>query len=164
MAQQPASDEIARQLRAAWFTYVDTIEPVRRALCRYCRRLTRVWEADDLLRETLLRWFGAIGRGDLHGDTSRVKDTRAYLFRIATNLWIDQLRRNEVRSDSIACIREYAYCPDAIDEVAAELSVKAAPRKCHQDPAKLADMIATSNLPWTRRSEMSPARWSAHSV
>ena len=27
-----------------------------------------------------------------------MKDARAYLFRVATNLWIDQLRRNEVRS------------------------------------------------------------------
>ena len=98
MSHQHASDEMARQLRTAWFTYLDTIEPVRPALYRYCRRLTRdVWDAEDLLQETLLRGFGAIGRGDLHGDDSRVKDTRAYLFRIATNLWIDQLRRKEVR-------------------------------------------------------------------
>ena len=98
MSQQPETDEMARQLRTAWFTYLDTIEPVRPALYRYCRRLTRdPWEAEDLLQETLLRGFGAIGRGDLHGDSSRVKDTRAYLFRVATNLWIDHLRRNEVR-------------------------------------------------------------------
>ena len=98
MSHQPASDEMARQLRTAWFTYVDTIEPVRPALYRYCRRLTGdLWEAEDLLQETLLRGFGAIGRGDLHGESSRVKDTRAYLFRVATNLWVDQLRRNEVR-------------------------------------------------------------------
>jgi DNA-directed RNA polymerase specialized sigma24 family protein len=71
MTHQPTSDEMARQLRAAWFTYVDTIEPVRAALYRYCRRLTRdVWEAEDLLQDTLLRGFGAIGRGDLHGDTA----------------------------------------------------------------------------------------------
>ena len=327
MSRQPASDEMARQLRTAWFTYLDTIEPVRPALYRYCRRLTRdVWEAEDLLQETLLRGFGAIGWGDLHGDSSRVKDTRAYLFRIATNLWIDQLRRNEVRfarpdipepsptpeqavatreaaaklltqaspqqraaivlkdifdftaeeiavmlsttvgavksalhrgrtnlqgtpqespaplrapsselidrvvaafnardvdgmtdlllenvtldvpgvggergknmiwvraslshssfrsepllyhgewivatwdkqgservlasvnrfeeqDGAIARIREYAYCPDTINEVAAELGVKAAPRKYHQDPATLQRMIAASNLPWTK--------------
>jgi RNA polymerase sigma-70 factor, ECF subfamily len=327
MTHQPASDEMARQLRAAWFTYVDTIEPVRAALYRYCRRLTRdVWEAEDLLQDTLLRGFGAIGRGDLHGNTSRVKDTRAYLFRVATNLWIDQLRRYEVRSGlpgvpqpspapeqaaatrdaasklltratpqqraaivlkdvfdftaeeiavmlsttvgavksalhrgrarleqtqqeshpslrvpskelidrvvaafnardvdgmtdlllenvtldvpgvggergrnmiwiraslshprfrsepllyhgewivitwdeqgsdrvlagvnrfeeqdgAIARIREYAYCPDVINEVAAELGVKAAARKYHQDPATLSRMIAASNLPWTK--------------
>src|SRR5262249_31335352 len=29
--------------------------------------------------------------------TAAVKDTRAYLLRVATNLWIDQLRRKEVR-------------------------------------------------------------------
>ena len=98
MSHQHASDEMARQLRTAWFTYLDTIEPVRPALYRYCRRLARdVWDAEDLLQETLLRGFGAIGRGDLHGDGSGVRDTRAYLFRVATNLWIDQLRHNEAR-------------------------------------------------------------------
>jgi len=327
MSQQLESDEMARQLRNAWFTYLDTIEPVRPALHRYCRRLTRdLWEAEDLLQETLLRGFGAIGRGDLHGESSRVKDARAYLFRVATNLWIDQLRRKEVRPGlpevpespptpeqavatreaasrlltqttpqqraaivlkdifdftveeiavmlsttvgavksalhrgrtnlqktqqetsasprapsrelidrvvaafnahdvdgmtelllenvtlevpgvggergrnmiwvgaslshpsfraeallyhgewivvtweeqgservlasvnrfeeqdrAIARIREYAYCPDTINEVAAELGVKAAPRKYHQDPATLQRMIAASNLPWTK--------------
>ena len=64
MSPQPASDEMARQLRTAWFTYLDTIEPVRPALYRYCRHLTRdLWEAEDLLQETLLRGFGAIGAG-----------------------------------------------------------------------------------------------------
>ena len=41
MSHQPASDEMVRQLRTAWFTYVDTIEPVRPALYRYCRRASR---------------------------------------------------------------------------------------------------------------------------
>ena len=60
------------------------------------------------------------------------------------------VNRFEEQDGAIARIREYAYCPDAIDEIAAELGVKAAPRKYHQDPATLARMIAASNLPWTK--------------
>ncbi|MBV8136808.1 MAG: sigma-70 family RNA polymerase sigma factor [Deltaproteobacteria bacterium] len=132
MSHQPASDEMARQLRTAWFTYVDTIEPVRPALYGYCRRLTGdVWEAEDLLQETLLRGFGAIGRGDLHGDSSRVKDARAYLFRVATNLWIDQLRRNEVRFDREG-VPEPSPTPEqavATREAASQLFTQASPQQ-----------------------------------
>jgi hypothetical protein len=66
MADDRASDQMARQLREAWFRYLDTIEPIRPSLHRYCRRITRdIWDAEDLLQETLLKGFGAIGRGDL---------------------------------------------------------------------------------------------------
>jgi RNA polymerase sigma-70 factor (ECF subfamily) len=132
MAQEPVSDEMAKQLRAAWFRYVDTIEPIRPALYRYCRRITRdVWEAEDLLQETLLRGFGAMGRGDLHGDWSRVKDTRAYLFRIATNLWIDQLRRGEVRAEPVE-ISAPSPAPEvsvATHEAASQLLAYATPQE-----------------------------------
>jgi D-arabinose 5-phosphate isomerase GutQ len=53
MSHQHASDEMARQLRTAGFTYLDTIEPVRPALYRYRRRRTRdMWDTEDLLQET----------------------------------------------------------------------------------------------------------------
>ncbi|HTR63540.1 MAG TPA: sigma-70 family RNA polymerase sigma factor [Candidatus Binataceae bacterium] len=91
MAQEP-SDQLARQLREAWFRFVDTIEPIRPRLHQYCRRLTRnVWDAEDLLQETLVRAFPAVVRGEKWGSP------RAYLFRIATNTWIDEIRRAETR-------------------------------------------------------------------
>src|SRR5208283_3796689 len=96
MAQSPVSDDTAKMLRETWFRYLDAIEPIRPALYRYCRRMTRdIWDAEDLAQETLLKGFGAIGRGDLATEWSRVKNSRGYLFRIATNLWIDQVRRRE---------------------------------------------------------------------
>jgi RNA polymerase sigma-70 factor, ECF subfamily len=98
MADELASDQMAKQLREAWFRYLDTIVPIRPSLYRYCRRITRgVWDAEDLLQEALLKGFAAIGRGDLCGEWCRVKDSRTYMFRIATNLWIDQVRRREVQ-------------------------------------------------------------------
>jgi RNA polymerase sigma-70 factor (ECF subfamily) len=94
MAGEPVTDELARELRAAWFCYLDAIEPLRPGLHRFCLRLTgSVWDAEDLVQDTLLRGFGAIGRGDLHGERSRVANPRAYLLRTASNLWIDGLRR-----------------------------------------------------------------------
>jgi RNA polymerase sigma-70 factor (ECF subfamily) len=55
----------------------------------YCRRLTGdLWDAEDLVQDTLLRAFGTLGR--IHDP---VRSPRAYLLRTATNLWIDGLRR-----------------------------------------------------------------------
>lgn len=87
-------DTAARALRTTWFRYLDTLEPLRPQLFRYCLKLTRdVWDAEDLAQEVLLKGFAMIGRGDLHGPGSPVADARAYLFRCATHLWIDGQRR-----------------------------------------------------------------------
>jgi RNA polymerase sigma-70 factor (ECF subfamily) len=94
MESDPVTDELARALRSAWFRYLGTVEPLRPGLHRYCLQLCGdVWDAEDLVQDALLRGFGAIGRGDLHGEPSRVANPRAYLLRTATNLWIDALRR-----------------------------------------------------------------------
>ena len=88
------TDDTARLLRKAWFDYLDAIEPLRAPLHAYGLRLTGcVWDAEDLVQETLLKGFAMIGRGDLHGPGSPVADARAYLFRTATNLFIDGERR-----------------------------------------------------------------------
>ena len=96
MAQPLISDQTAKLLREAWYKYLDTVESARAPLYRYYRRLTgHIWDAEDLLQDTLLRGFGAIGRGEVISESARVRDPRSYLFRIATNLWIDQVRRRE---------------------------------------------------------------------
>jgi RNA polymerase sigma-70 factor (ECF subfamily) len=101
MAHEPLSDETAKLLRAAWFRYLDTVGETRPALYRYCRRMTgNIWDAEDLLQDTLLKGFGAIGRGDVTSK-AQVKGPRAYLFRIATNLWIDQMRRRHLITSSL---------------------------------------------------------------
>lgn len=103
MAHEPVSDETAKLLRAAWFRYLDTVGETRPALYRYCRRITgNIWDTEDLLQDTLLRGFGAIGRGDVSSKAAQVKGPRAYLFRIATNLWIDQMRRRQLITSSLS--------------------------------------------------------------
>lgn len=94
MADEPIDDDTARALRASWFNYLDTVEDLRGPLHAYGLRLTgSVWDAEDLVQDTLLRGFAMIGRGDLHGPGSPVASPRAYLFRTATNLWLDAQRR-----------------------------------------------------------------------
>jgi RNA polymerase sigma-70 factor (ECF subfamily) len=101
---EPIGDETARTLRKLWFDYLDTMEPLRPKLHIFCLQLTgSVWDAEDLVQDTLLRGFGAIGRGDMHtpategGGPGRrwVEKPKAYLCQIATNLWIDRLRRQQ---------------------------------------------------------------------
>ena len=102
MAHEPLSDETAKLLRAAWFRYLDTVGETRPALYRYCRRMRgNIWDAEDLLQDTLLKGFGAIGRGDVTSRAAQVKGPRAYLFRIATNLWIDQMRRRQLTTSTL---------------------------------------------------------------
>src|SRR5437879_3940445 len=94
MGETPITDGTSRALRAIWFDYLDTIEPLRAPLHAYGMRLTgSIWDAEDLVQDTLLKGFAMIGRGDLHGPGSPVADPRAYLFRTATNLWLDGQRR-----------------------------------------------------------------------
>jgi RNA polymerase sigma-70 factor, ECF subfamily len=131
MAYEPVTDQTAKLLRNAWFRYLDTVEPIRSSLYRYCRRITRdIWDAEDLLQDTLLRGFGAIGRGEVTSESARVKDPRAYLFRIATNLWIDQVRRREF-APSIPDVSGASSDADPIEtrEAASVLISSAAPQE-----------------------------------
>ena len=125
MAQEP-SDQMARQLREAWFRFVDAIEPIRPRLYRYCLRITRnVWDAEDLVQETLARAFPAVARGERWGSP------RAYLLRIATNAWIDEVRRAETRRESEAQVESSARERDsmATRDAAAKLFGSASPQE-----------------------------------
>jgi RNA polymerase sigma-70 factor (ECF subfamily) len=83
------TDEMHEGARAAWARYLELLEPLRPDLSRYCRRLTGdVWDAEDLVNDTLLRAFALLG-----SVYYRLGSPRAYLARIATNLWIDGQRR-----------------------------------------------------------------------
>jgi RNA polymerase sigma-70 factor (ECF subfamily) len=128
----PITDETARTLRTAWFDYLDAVEPLRKPLHAYGLRLTgSVWDAEDLVQETLLRGFAVIGRGDLHGAGSPVASVRAYLFRTATHLWIDiERRRGRERgalSEPQMTLAPVAAGPDEV-RVAGERLFEASPQ------------------------------------
>ena len=86
---EPSAAELPGVVRGSWHRFLDTYEPLRSELYRYCRHLTRSpWDAEDLAQDALTRAFVTLGQ---LGDAP--PNPRAWLFRVASNLWIDQLRR-----------------------------------------------------------------------
>ena len=91
-------DRMRDEMRRAWHEYLDRVTPLRPALHSYCRRLTRdLWEAEDLVQDTLLRGFGHLAR---HHDP--IRNPRAYLLRCATHIWIDAQRRRTRERELLA--------------------------------------------------------------
>src|SRR5919204_3686989 len=94
MSEIDTPDTLRDDLRTAWHRYIDMLVPLRPALYGYCRRLAgNAWDAEDLAQDTLLRAFGQWGV-----TYPPIRNPRAYLLRIATNVWIDTLRRRETEA------------------------------------------------------------------
>lgn len=92
----PIAKEFCKSARAATNEFNKTIAPYRKDLYRFCRSLTTSpWDAEDLAQETLLKVYGRLG--DTHFG---IQDPRAYLFRTASNLWIDWCRRKQPQPES----------------------------------------------------------------
>ena len=71
-------DTLRDDLRTAWHRYVDMLVPLRPALHGYCRRLAgNIWDAEDLVQDTLVRAFGHWGV-----TYPAIRDPRAYLLRL----------------------------------------------------------------------------------
>jgi len=83
--------DLTQEVQQVWQRFLQRTEPLRPDLHRYCRALTgSVWDAEDLVQDTLLRAFAKLGDISL-----RIDNPKAYLFRIASNLWVDHFRRTE---------------------------------------------------------------------
>ena len=81
-------DEIVGPIKAAWHRFLERTEPARADLFRYCRSLSgSVWDGEDLVQDTLLRAFARLSEV-----SEPIGNVRGYLFRIASNLWIDKHR------------------------------------------------------------------------
>jgi len=81
-------NDLSAAVAAPWRDFLERFEPLRPDLYRYCRYLSRSpWEADDLVQETLMRSFVALAC--LH---QPVQNPRAWLLRVASNLWLNHVR------------------------------------------------------------------------
>lgn len=91
------TSDLQRTAQRSWQRFLETYEPLRAELYRYCRHLTRSpWDAEDLAQDALARAFVTLAQ--MSDDPP---NPRAWLFRVASNLWIDQLRRRrEVPSET----------------------------------------------------------------
>jgi RNA polymerase sigma-70 factor (ECF subfamily) len=82
-------DDLAALARDACRRFSQSFEPVRPDLYRYCRHLTRSpWDAEDLVQDTLARALVTLGTML----KPEIENPRAWLFRVATNLYIDRTR------------------------------------------------------------------------
>lgn len=89
------ADGLTEQVRHARRVFEAEVQPLRDALWRYCHGLTgSLWDTEDLVQETMQKAFAQLG------GVWQPLNTRAYLFRIASNAWIDHWRR-EVHGELI---------------------------------------------------------------
>jgi len=83
--------ELSDTVKGSWHRFLDIYELLRPDLYRYCRYLTHSpWDAEDLVQDVLARAFVTLGC--LFQDPP--PNPRAWLFRVASNLWIDRKRRS----------------------------------------------------------------------
>jgi RNA polymerase sigma-70 factor (ECF subfamily) len=119
-------ERLGGDVKASWHRFLDSFEPVRAALYRYCRHLTHsAWDADDLASDTLMRAFVTMGTM-----FSELPNPRAWLFRVASNLWIDRMRRarHEVLVE-VPGEGAVASDPRAAREAAGALVVRLSPQE-----------------------------------
>jgi RNA polymerase sigma-70 factor (ECF subfamily) len=84
------TDPLGDAVKASWSRFLETYEPLRPELYRYCRHLTRSpWDAEDMVQDTLARAFTSLGLM-----TPQPSNPRAWLFRVASNLWLNRTRQS----------------------------------------------------------------------
>ncbi|MGH8310289.1 MAG: RNA polymerase sigma factor, partial [Steroidobacteraceae bacterium] len=120
-----AVGELSDTVKDSWHRFLDVYEPLRPELYRYCRYLTRSpWDAEDLAQDTLARAFVTLGC--LFKEMP--PNPKAWLFRVASNLWIDRTRRlREVPGDIPETSAEPE--PQADPEAAGTLIVRLSPQE-----------------------------------
>jgi RNA polymerase sigma-70 factor (ECF subfamily) len=121
-------DLLGGAVKASWRRFLDTYEPLRPELYRYCRHLTRSpWDAEDMAQETLARAFVALGIM-----VEPPHSPRAWLFRVASNLWLNRTRQTrELPAEFGADVPEPATAsePRATREAAGTLVARLSPQE-----------------------------------
>ena len=83
------TSDLAEAVQQSWLRFLDVYEPLRPDLYRYCRHLTRSpWDAEDMAQDTLARAYVTLGCL-----AEPPPNPRAWLFRVASNLWLNRTRR-----------------------------------------------------------------------
>jgi RNA polymerase sigma-70 factor (ECF subfamily) len=119
------TDAIRHDVEASWHRFLDLYEPLRPELYRYCRHLTRSpWDADDLVQDALFRAFAKLGW--MHEAPA---NPRAWLFRVASNLWIDRLRALQAEPEAAPDRGASNSEPRAVREAAGTLLSRLSPQE-----------------------------------
>jgi RNA polymerase sigma-70 factor, ECF subfamily len=119
-------DDLAQLARDACRRFSQSFEPVRPELYRYCRHLTRSpWDAEDLAQDTLARALVTLGTML----QPEIESPRAWLFRVATNLYIDRTRRAREQLGELPEVPEPATDQRAKREAAGTLMAMLSPQE-----------------------------------
>lgn len=101
MKESTLGADIRGTTQASWNQFLAAVDPLRPDLCRFCRKLTgNVWDAEDLIQDTLEQAFARLA--SLNHD---IDSPRAYVLRVASNLWISRLRREQVHARAVEQMR-----------------------------------------------------------
>jgi RNA polymerase sigma-70 factor, ECF subfamily len=120
-------EALSGEARRSWHGFLLVYEPLRPELYRYCRYLTRSpWDAEDLAQDALAQAFATLSRMG-HAPPN----PRAWLFRVASNLWIDRVRRERAALAQERAPELAAAAPDvqATREAASTLVALLAPQE-----------------------------------
>jgi RNA polymerase sigma-70 factor (ECF subfamily) len=92
------AQELSHAVKSSWARFLDVYEPLRPDLYRYCRHLTRSpWDAEDMAQDTLARAYVTLGCM-----SEPPPNPRAWLFRVASNLWLNRVRgTREVPTEAV---------------------------------------------------------------
>lgn len=124
----PTDDPLSGAVAASWRRFLDTYEPLRPELYRYCRHLTRSpWDAEDMVQEAMARAFVSLGM-----IPQAPNSPRAWLFRVASNLWINKARQmREIPAGAGADVAEPATQsePRSTREAAGTLIAQLSPQE-----------------------------------
>jgi RNA polymerase sigma factor (sigma-70 family) len=83
-------EHVSSEMRDLKKKFDKLIEPHRPALWQYCRMITKSpWDAEDLVQDTLLKAYSALPR------IFQPVIPKSYLFRIATNTWLNLQRKQQ---------------------------------------------------------------------
>jgi RNA polymerase sigma-70 factor (ECF subfamily) len=118
--------EIADVLSESWRLFLHVYEPLRPDLYRYCRHLTRSpWDAEDMVQDTLARAYATLAIM-----AEPPPNPRAWLFRVASNLWINRMRRaREIPTADVTPQPAAASEPRAEREAAGTLLAQLSPQE-----------------------------------
>lgn len=99
----------ARKLRNEFEQFVVQF---RTELWKYCLYLTRSpWDAEDLSQDTIIKAYSHMSH------LYQVVNLKSYLFRIASNLWIDWCRRAQLSEKTSAALEESVLPFSKVDQI-----------------------------------------------
>lgn len=119
--EPPTSVSLSRALFEVRKQFNHLTDEHRPDLWRYCLHLTHsAWDAEDLMQETLAKAFARLST------IFQPMDMKPYLFRIASNTWIDHVRRQKRQPDALDPLDEGEDSVVHEDQQADPLAVEAA--------------------------------------